>query len=152
MNNYLYVSSHLEIDKNNNDLESKIAMMTENVQVTRLRPRQPIQSEHQETWDVQTLARKFVTDPIYLTNLRKRLRAGEARALEPTLWKYAYGQPNESLSLGDHFLDRRYVRTPCCTPGAGRRVVLGASAYEYPPDSSPCPGTSSTAIGDIFEF
>ena len=74
-------------------------MMVKNVQVTRLRPRQPIQSEHQETWDVQALARKFVTDPIYLTNLRNRLRTGEAGAMESTIWKYAFGQPNESLPL-----------------------------------------------------
>ncbi len=74
-------------------------MMVKNVQVTRLRPRQPIQSEHQETWDVQALARKFVTDPIYLTNLRNRLRAGKARAMESTLWEYAFGQPNDSLPL-----------------------------------------------------
>ncbi len=74
-------------------------MMFKKAQVTRLRPRQPIESKHQETWDAQALARKLVTDPIYLTNLRNRLRAGKAGAMEPTLWKNAFGQPNESLPL-----------------------------------------------------
>ena len=74
-------------------------MMTENVQVTRSRPRQPIESEHQETKDAQALARTLVTDSFYLTNLRNRLRAGKAGAMESTLWSYAFGKSEKPIAL-----------------------------------------------------
>lgn len=51
------------------------------------------------TREVRQLARRLVEDREYQANVRQRLRAGEAGALEPLLWHYAYGKPKEVVDL-----------------------------------------------------
>lgn len=51
--------------------------------------------------EVKILARDLLSDPIYLANLRKRLRSGKiAPAVETTLYHYAFGKPSENVTLG----------------------------------------------------
>ena len=42
---------------------------------------------------------QLVNDPTYRQQLQERLRTGEAGAMEPLLWAYAYGKPKESLEV-----------------------------------------------------
>ena len=50
--------------------------------------------------DVQRLARDLVTDPIYLANLRARLRSGKCSPqVEAKLYAYAYGEPPQHVEI-----------------------------------------------------
>ena len=51
------------------------------------------------TLEAKELARQLVNDPTYRQNLKERLRTGEAGAMEPILWHYAFGKPKESLEV-----------------------------------------------------
>jgi hypothetical protein len=51
------------------------------------------------TQEVRALARRLVEDRDYQASVRQRLRAGEAGALEPLLWHYAYGKPKDAVEL-----------------------------------------------------
>jgi hypothetical protein len=51
--------------------------------------------------DIQRLARQLVTDPIYLANLRARLRNGKCSPqVEAKLFAYAFGEPPQHLEVG----------------------------------------------------
>jgi len=47
--------------------------------------------------EVKAAARLLIEDAEYRRRLLRRLRAGEAGALEPLLWYYAYGKPTERI-------------------------------------------------------
>ena len=51
------------------------------------------------TREVRELARRLVEDPEYQAALHSRLLNGQAGALEPLLWHYAYGKPKEPVEL-----------------------------------------------------
>jgi hypothetical protein len=55
------------------------------------------------TVEIKELARSLLEDPIYQTNLRKRLRDGEASQIEQLLYHYAYGKPTDNLKVGREF-------------------------------------------------
>jgi hypothetical protein len=48
------------------------------------------------TKDVRAMAARLVEDEEYQENLQKRLRTGEAGAMEIWLWRWAYGDPKRS--------------------------------------------------------
>jgi len=51
--------------------------------------------------DIQRLARELVTDPIYLANLRTRLRSGKCSPqVEARLYAYAFGEPPQHVEVG----------------------------------------------------
>jgi hypothetical protein len=51
--------------------------------------------------DIQRLARELVTDPIYLANLRTRLRSGKCSPqVEAKLFAYAFGEPPQHVEVG----------------------------------------------------
>ena len=62
-------------------------------------PGRPRGSLNQRTVEAKALARELVNDPTYRKNLQKRLRAGDAGAMEVLLWHYAWGKPRETLEL-----------------------------------------------------
>jgi len=45
------------------------------------------------TADVRQFARQLVEDPLYVARLMTRMRSGNAGAMEPLVWQYAYGKP-----------------------------------------------------------
>jgi hypothetical protein len=50
------------------------------------------------TVEVKQLCSELVTDPAYLSKLKKRLHAGKlAPGVENTLWHYAFGKPKETV-------------------------------------------------------
>lgn len=52
--------------------------------------------------DGAEIARKLTSgDKVYMANLRKRLRAGEAGPIENLLWMLAHGKPKEQTSGDD---------------------------------------------------
>jgi Family of unknown function (DUF5681) len=51
------------------------------------------------TVEVRALAQKLLTDATYQDHLLKRLRAGNAGAIEVTLWAYAWGHPRDVEQL-----------------------------------------------------
>ncbi len=59
----------------------------------------PRGAPNKATREVRALARRLVEDREYQAGVRRRLRAGEAGALEPLLWHYAYGKPKEAVEL-----------------------------------------------------
>ena len=62
-------------------------------------PGRPVGSQNKSTIEVKRLARQLVNDPTYRKNLHARLRAGEAGAMEPLLWAYAFGKPKEHVEV-----------------------------------------------------
>ena len=54
------------------------------------------------TIEAKALARQLVNDPTYRQHLLQRLQTGEAGAMEPLLWAYAYGKPKEHIELNWH--------------------------------------------------
>jgi len=54
------------------------------------------------TIEAKALARQLVNDPTYRQQLLQRLQAGEAGAMEPLLWAYAFGKPKEQLEMNWH--------------------------------------------------
>src|SRR5215472_5239412 len=53
----------------------------------------PRGTPNKATQEVRALARRLVDDPQYQASVQRRLRDGEAGALELLLWHYAYGKP-----------------------------------------------------------
>ncbi len=70
--------------------------MLENTRTTRHNPGRTDTLGCQTNQEVQGLARKMVTDPIYLRNLVKRFRTGKAGMMEPLFWRYAFGSAQSS--------------------------------------------------------
>lgn len=62
-------------------------------------PGRPKGSLNKHTIEAKQLARQLVSDPTYRQNLQERLRMGEAGAMEPLLWAYAFGKPKEETDL-----------------------------------------------------
>ena len=62
----------------------------------------PVGSQNKSTIEVKRLARQLVIDPTYRKNLHARLRAGDAGAMEPLLWAYAFGKPKEHVEVNWH--------------------------------------------------
>jgi len=60
-------------------------------------PGRPKGSQNKHTIEAKELARQLVSNPTYRQQLQARLRAGEAGAMEPMLWAYAFGKPKEQL-------------------------------------------------------
>ncbi len=76
-------------------------------------PGRPKGSLNQRTLEAKQLARGLLNDPTYRQHLHARLLAGEAGAMEPLLWAYAFGKPKEHLEwnwklekLNDNELDQ----------------------------------------------
>ncbi len=65
-------------------------------------PGRPKGSLNQRTLEAKALARGLLNDPTYRQNLHSRLLAGEAGAMEPLLWHYAFGKPKEQMELNWH--------------------------------------------------
>lgn len=51
------------------------------------------------TCEIRSLSQKLLSDPDYLNALKWRLQHGEAGAVEPLLYSYAYGKPREVISI-----------------------------------------------------
>ncbi len=66
-------------------------------------PGRPKGSLNQRTLEAKAFARQLVSDPTYQQKLQARLLAGEAGAMEPILWAYAYGKPKESVEIQYNF-------------------------------------------------
>jgi len=50
--------------------------------------------------EITKLANYLVTDPLYLEDVQKRLRAGQLNPLlQQMLWAYAFGKPKEQLEI-----------------------------------------------------
>jgi hypothetical protein len=50
---------------------------------------------------MQRLARELLTDPLYLANLRARLRSGKCSPqVEAKLYAYAFGEPPQHVEVG----------------------------------------------------
>ena len=62
-------------------------------------PGRPKGSLNQHTLEAKAFARGLLNDPTYRKNLQVRLLAGEAGAMEPLLWAYAYGKPKEHVEV-----------------------------------------------------
>lgn len=62
-------------------------------------PRKPKGQKSHRTREVKALAERLVTDPVYLKNLEKRLKAGRAPHMEITLFHYAFGKPRDIVKL-----------------------------------------------------
>ena len=62
-------------------------------------PGRPKGSLNQRTLEAKAIARGLLNDPIYRKNLEARLLAGEAGAMEPLLWHYAFGKPKEHVEV-----------------------------------------------------
>ena len=62
-------------------------------------PGRPKGSLNQRTLEAKALARGLLNDPTYKRNLQKRLLAGEAGAMEPLPWAYAFGKPKEHVEV-----------------------------------------------------
>jgi hypothetical protein len=62
-------------------------------------PGRPKGSQNKHTIEAKQLARGLLNNPTYKRNLQKRLRAGEAGAMEPLLWHYAFGKPKEHVEV-----------------------------------------------------
>ncbi len=62
-------------------------------------PGRPKGSQNKHTIEAKALARQLVSDPTYRQKLQARLRAGDAGAMEPMLWAYAFGKPKEQLEM-----------------------------------------------------
>lgn len=59
----------------------------------------PKGTPNKATKDVRLIAQGMLRDAAYRQNLMKRLRRGQANALEPLLWQYAYGKPKTKVEL-----------------------------------------------------
>jgi hypothetical protein len=59
----------------------------------------PRGTPNKATREVRELARRLVEDADYQAKLKARLEAGQAGALEPLLWHYAYGKPKQPVEL-----------------------------------------------------
>jgi hypothetical protein len=62
-------------------------------------PGRPKGSQNKITTEAKQLARGLLNDPTYRKNLQARLLAGEAGAMEPLLWAYAFGKPKEHIEM-----------------------------------------------------
>lgn len=51
------------------------------------------------TTEIKEIARGLLADPEYQDALRRRLRRGDAGAVEVTLYHYAYGKPRETQDV-----------------------------------------------------
>jgi len=49
--------------------------------------------------ELQIWADRFLSSPEYRLNLKERILAGEAQAIELALYHYAYGKPKEELKV-----------------------------------------------------
>ena len=65
-------------------------------------PGRPKGSQNQHTIEAKALARGLLNDKTYRQQLQARLRAGDAGAMEPILWAYAFGKPKEQLEMNWH--------------------------------------------------
>ena len=68
-------------------------------QIVQPGPGRPQGRQNKVTVEVKQLAKRLVSDKTYQRNLQKRLRAGDAGAMEVMLWHYSYGKPKESIDL-----------------------------------------------------
>jgi hypothetical protein len=51
------------------------------------------------TVEIKDLARSLLEDPLYLQNLKERLRSGKAQRIEELLYHYAYGKPMQDVEV-----------------------------------------------------
>ncbi len=65
-------------------------------------PGRPKGCQNKHTIEAKALPRGLLNDKTYRRNLQKRLRTGEAGAMEPMLWAYAFGKPKEQLEMNWH--------------------------------------------------
>ena len=52
------------------------------------------------TREAKVVCNALVDDPVYLKNLRRRMRHGTAGTIETLIWHYAKGKPTERIELG----------------------------------------------------
>jgi len=62
-------------------------------------PGRPKGSLNKTTIEAKALARELLNEPTYRQNLQARLLTGEAGAMEPLLWAYAFGKPKEHIEV-----------------------------------------------------
>ncbi len=65
-------------------------------------PGRPKGSLNKRTLEAKAFARGLLNDKTYRQKLQARLRAGEAGAMEPMLWAYAFGKPKEQPEMNWH--------------------------------------------------
>lgn len=85
------------------------------------------------TSEVRNLAKSLLGDRKYLTGLRKRLREGNAGAVEALLWQYAFGRPKEldddeapTIIPVKHVKQSQEETTEEAVPDSGKLVLMRA--------------------------
>lgn len=54
---------------------------------------------NKRTADIREYCVKFATDPEYRENVRTRIMRGKAPHIEQLIWRYAFGDPKQSITL-----------------------------------------------------